>query len=119
MIRILCMLLVFIGLAKGRSITDAKEPAQCFTSNTISSIHHECMADSDCDTYMVCCRNQGEGLSVCVPYKGHVLPEKKSRQSLSDGQSSSLKDQGHVFHLPQPSPIPLPILDESTHNRKS
>ena len=108
----------FLSLA-GRSITDAKEPVQCFTSYSISGIHHECLTDSDCDTYMICCRNQGEGLSVCVPYKGHVLPETKSRQSLSDGRSPSLKDyvKGHVFHLPQPSPIPLPILDESTYRK--
>lgn len=29
------------------------------------------------------------------------------------------KDIGHVFHLPQPSPIPIPILEKATHEIKS
>lgn len=114
-----CMLLMLIGIAKGRSITETREPASCYTTYVISTAHHECISDSDCDTYMTCCQNLGADYSVCVPHKDHVLPEEKSHQSLSSGQKMYHKDIGHVFHLPQPSPIPIPILEKATHEIKS
>uniref|UniRef100_K1PKY7 Uncharacterized protein n=1 Tax=Magallana gigas TaxID=29159 RepID=K1PKY7_MAGGI len=104
---------------EGRSITETREAASCYTTYVISTTHHECISDSDCDTYMSCCQNSGADYSVCVPHKDHVLPKEKSHQSLSSGQKMHHKDKGHVFHLPQPSPIPIPILEKATHKSKS
>lgn len=103
----------------GRSITETREPASCYTTYVISTAHHECISDSNCDTYMTCCQNLRADYSVCVPHKDHVLPEEKSHQSLSSGQKMYHKDIGHVFHLPQPSPIPIPILEKATLEIKS
>uniref|UniRef100_A0A8W8KW56 WAP domain-containing protein n=1 Tax=Magallana gigas TaxID=29159 RepID=A0A8W8KW56_MAGGI len=102
-----------------RSITETREAAGCYTTYVISTTHHECISDSECDTYMSCCQNSGADYSVCVPHKDHVLPKEKSHQSLSSGQKMHHKDKGHVFHLPQPSPIPIPILEKATHKSKS
>lgn len=109
----------YFHLLAGRSITETREAASCYTTYVISTTHHECISDSECDTYMSCCQNSGADYSVCVPHKDHVLPKEKSHQSLSSGQKMHHKDKGHVFHLPQPSPIPIPILEKATHKSKS
>lgn len=109
----------YFHLLAGRSITETIETASCYTTYVISTTHHECISDSECDTNMSCCQNSGADYSVCVPHKDHVLPKEKSHQSLSSGQKMHHKDKGHVFHLPQPSPIPIPILEKATHKSKS
>ncbi|XP_061169677.1 uncharacterized protein LOC133179016 [Saccostrea echinata] len=112
---ILCALFACFSILEARHITKMTQSGTCFTHNIISSANRECKTDMDCDSYMACCQHTRNNYSVCVPYKGKAISLANTRQS----NSMNYKNNIYKFHLPQPSPIPRPFLDESSRRMKS
>ncbi|XP_062617295.1 uncharacterized protein LOC134279000 [Saccostrea cucullata] len=112
---ILCVLLACFGLLEARHITKMTQSGTCVTHYVISSANRECKSDIDCDSYMSCCQHTRNTYSVCVPYKEKAFSLTKAHKSHIMNNNNDI----YKFHLPQPSPIPRPFLDEYSRRMKS
>lgn len=78
-----------------------REVVSCYMIYVIFMIYYECISDSECDIYMLCCQNLGVDYLVCVFYKDYVFLKEKFYQFFSSGQKMYYKDKGYIFYLLQ------------------